>query len=142
MRLIIVSIMCLILSANLLAQKTFKTADEANRAADEINNYFAKGEDQGAIKMLNSMIFPKNTALAKKLKTLATAVKENQKVMGKALGTDMVREQKGGKSLVRYSYIIKYLEAPFIIHYTYYNAGKGYVLIDVEHSTDLEGVFE
>jgi len=141
--LLLIAILCSISISDILAQKAMTTPDEAQRFADMVTSSLSKGEVEKSMKMVKSNLDRKSMGKesAETIKELLRFMDTSKQEMGKSLGYDLAKEEKAGKYVLRYTYVVLYESQPVWIRYTYYGNTKNYNLKSIDFGKDMEELF-
>ncbi len=64
------------------------------------------------------------------------------KEIGPAISFDLLANEAVKQHLLRQTYLLKYEEAALVWRFTFYNSGKGWRLVGVDYSTDVEQLYQ
>jgi hypothetical protein len=122
-------------------QMTFGTAAEARKSIDAVMTNVSAGNYDAAWKQLRVVsTFPdaEFDAFVAKFGTQSASIAQRY---GPALGTEFVREEKAGNSLVRLSYLSRYERSGLRWYFVLYRSKSGWALIDFKVDSNLDALF-
>ncbi|RMI14195.1 MAG: hypothetical protein D6681_05385 [Calditrichaeota bacterium] len=139
---ILVIIGCVLLITQIMPQTSLEEVSKTKAISDEIMQYFVKEEFvQGFDIAKKYWPLPpvEIEGLINQINTQWAIVRQR---FGKSIGMEFIREERIGKSFVRYYYLHKFEKHALCWSFTYYKPGDEWVMNSVNFQDKFEFLFE
>jgi hypothetical protein len=100
------------------------------------------GELESAYSLMSAYIGVNPSQFEERGKRASHDMQQVEQNQGKPLSFALLKEQSIGEHFHKISYLLKYKAAAIICSLNYYQPEKGWQLVDISFSTDIDSLFE
>lgn len=134
------SLLLLLVSTITFAQnRPLLHEDDASRYCDDVMTLLENGNFDSALAHLNKAL--SSTVTVSLDKDLQSFLDNAATKYGRAIGTEQVKSDHLGTSIVRYTYLLQLQRHPVWLQFTYYKGDQNYTLIHVGWGDDVSALF-
>jgi len=127
--------------ASIAQTKYLRTAEETRKSAESVVASVAAGNPTGAWKELRALTVIPPAEFEVFEAQFGSQMGSMLHRFGPANGYEFVREELAGKSVIRYTFVVKHEKAPMRWLFVFYQAPKGWVVTGVKFDGNTSALF-
>lgn len=119
-----------------------KDIEEKDGAKQKIESFFKTYEKSGGVAALDSLFYKKINTTSEEFINLRDTLSQIELRAGKYVGNELIIRNQVGKSLVYFSYLVKYSNQPLRFTFMFYKPKDEWFIYQFKFDTDAEKELE
>lgn len=121
--------------------KTIDSEKKLQQISDHFMTQVATGDTESALALIAAYLGVDAAQFEQRAGKLVNDMRRIESSAGKALSYAKLDDQRVGEHFYKSRYLLKFQQAALVWEINYYQASKGWQLVDVSFNTDIDALF-